>query len=211
MPPPSHKLALVTAADAVLPPDGALVVRRIEVAGGPAPKADEAWIVRSGGRTLTVTVDAFAGGFERWAVPEGADPLEIVDESGKVIATIARSAPSATPLPAPQVARLTSNTARKTVAPVMGILGAIVTVQLRRPAPTGALLVVTGAGGLPYFTWPTTVDGKRFRAESYTRKSCTGGGPPTTFIGDRLNLRWLDPLGRISRPAQVTVQRAPRR
>ena len=51
-----------------------------------------------------------------------------------------------------------------------------------------------------------TAGQRAFELVTYTRKSCSGG-EPTLFIGDRLQLTWLDGQGRRSTPTKVTVAR----
>src|SRR3569623_212193 len=107
-PPMRSELTLVTAADATLPADGAILVARHDapVRGG-LRDGDEHWTIKDGnGHDVTFTVEDLGSSIERW-VPKGAADrdLVIVDEAGKQIAKLhlpmARAASPAWPEPRP--------------------------------------------------------------------------------------------------------------
>ena len=91
----------------------------------------------------------------------------------------------------------------------MVIPGAEVALTLAGPAPAGAIFLTIATAGrdpLPLVVLPVTAGQRTFALVTYTRKGCSGG-EPTLFIGDRLQLTWIDGHGRRSAPTKVTVAR----
>ena len=207
--PTATVLQLLTAADAVIPPDGALLVERTFVTAGPRAVGDEEWTLRThDGAAVGYEVEPVSDSVERWRLTSpGTDDVEIVDQTGTVIGVVHRGRASSAPLRAPLVRRVTSTAARGTAVPPMGVLGANVVVTLVRPPPAAARFLVLASAGVdayPHFT-PAVVAGKvRYQQLTYTRKACSGG-PPSTLIGDRMSVSWIDGLGRRSRARVVTV------
>lgn len=211
-PPPTRtSLELVTAADAVIPPDGALLVRRAEVPWG-TPTVDDLTARTTDGAKVTLESEPLGGDLERWRMsPPGTTDVELVDSAGKVVRVVHRGAATAAPLPTPKLRRFSSTVSRGMRPPPQGILGGTVTVTLAASAPPTAeyLAIVEGAGvdAFPVLLFPLVAGQREYQQVSYTRKSCSGG-PPTILAGARLSVSWIDALGRRSPVRKVTVTRA---
>lgn len=207
-PPTRTSLEIVTAADAVIPADGAILVRRHEVPWG-ATAVEEVTARTAGGAPVTLEREPLGGDLERWRITTpGTEDVELVDDAGEVVRVVHRGAASAAALPAPKLRRFTSTVSRGMRSPPQGVLGGTTTLALAAaPPPAAAYLSVVlgrGADAFPQLLFPVVAGQREYQQVTYTRKSCSGG-PPTTLAGTRMSVSWIDALGRRSPPRVVTV------
>lgn len=211
--PMRSKLVLVTAPDAVLPADGAILVRREQV---PAPEdqPDVQWTVKDGsGNVLSYRVEDLGSGLERWSLPSVAErEIDIFDDAGKPLATLHQTAARGTTKLAAPVAKNFKSTLG--IAEVrafrMGTPGGTATLELGQDPPTDVrylTIAVAGDGGFAHSAIELTRKQRKFETTSYSHKSCTSSGPDPVLVGQRIALTWIDALGRRSPAVQITVGR----
>ncbi len=215
-PPPMRSvMVLLTAPDATLPADGAILVTRHDVpantrAGG---DHDVRWVVKDGaGADVKLTVEALGSGIERWIPADPADrDLLIRDDAGTLIATLHQTAAaSKTHLAAPKASRFDSTLGRNG-ALREGVPGGAATLVLGQDPPTGArflaVAISTGSETMPHSASALPAARRTFDFSTYAHKSCAGGGSAPIFIGQHIAMTWVDDLGRRSDRATVTVRR----
>ncbi|MEP6864071.1 MAG: hypothetical protein ABJE66_25810 [Deltaproteobacteria bacterium] len=211
-PPPMRSvLQLVTAPNATLPGDGAILVTRHEVAAKGVHDGDEHWKLRdAAGHDVVFEVEDLGSSLERWIPATSADrDLVIVDEAGKKIATLHQTKVKSPGPAAPRALSLTS-TASLADASVMqmGVPGGTTTLELAADPPADARFLtieITGSGARVHSSIAPTAQQRKFVATSYAHKSCARGGPGAIFIGEHVAVRWVDSLGRRSSAAQITA------
>ncbi|MEO8453357.1 MAG: hypothetical protein ABI647_26450 [Gemmatimonadota bacterium] len=205
---------LVTAPDAVLPADGAIVVRRHEVVANRMAN-DEQWTVKDGnGHAVTVAAEVLGGGYERW-LPAGPAERDLVifNGAGKRVAKLHQTA---TKSPALQVLRaasakstLSMDDLRKFEA---GVPGGATTLELAQDLPAEAqlfIVAITGSAPRAYTAIAPTTERRKFEWASYAHKSCARGGLEPLVIGEHIALTWIDSVGRRSAVTALTVGRRP--
>jgi len=206
------ELTLVTAADATLPADGAILVTRHETPSrGRNADTDEHWKLQDGdGHDVEFVVEDLGSSVERW-VPKGAADrdLVILDEAGKQIAKLHQTKASSAKLAGPRPGSLTSTTgmddARKMPS---GVPGGTNQLELAGDPPAGAVyltLAITGRAARVHSAIAPAAKQRKFEETYYAHKSCMGGGSAPIFIGEHVGLTWVDALGRRSAVAQVTA------
>ena len=211
-PPMRSELTLVTAADATLPADGAILVTRHDAPiRGSSSDGDEHWTINDGdGHDVTFTVEDLGSSVERW-VPKGAADrdLVIVDEAGKEIAKLHQTKASSGKLAAPKPRSLTSTTSMDDARRMpSGVPGGTTKLELAADPPAEArflAIAITGHAARVHSSVVPTAAQRIFKFTSYSHKSCMRGGPAPIFIGERVGLTWIDGLGRRSAVAQVTA------
>ena len=212
-PPMRSELTLVTAADATLPADGAILVTRQETPTRDrnADDGDEQWTLQDGdGHAVEFEVEDLGSSVERW-VPKGAADrdLVIVDATGKQIAKLHQTKGSSAKLARPRPASLTSTTSMNDARKMpSGVPGGINTLELAGDPPTGAVyltLAITGTAARVHSAIAPAAKQRKFEETYYPHKSCTGGGSAPIFVGEHVGLTWVDALGRRSAVAQVTA------
>ena len=211
-PPMRSELTLVTAADATLPADGAILVARHDApVRGNLREGDEHWTIKDGdGHDVTFTVEDLGSSIERW-VPKGAADrdLVILDEAGKQIALLHQTKASSARLAAPQPRSLTSTTSMDDAQKMpSGVPGGTTKLELSADPPADArflAIAITGRAARVHSAVVPTANQRTFEATYYAHKSCMRGGPAPIFIGERVGLTWIDGLGRRSAVAQVTA------
>lgn len=221
-PPMRSELVLLTAKDATLPADGAILVSHRNVpADGGVGIGDgigdaSQWTVTDGsGASVKLRVEDLGSGIERWVPASAADrELVILDAAHKQVATLHQTkARRAERLPAPVVRSLRSTTTVDQLRSFRGIAGGTSQLVLSSDPPTSPGYLVVGiAGATPYAhaaIAPASATQRTFEETTYARKSCAPGGPGPLLVGQRVRLSWVDELGRRSSTTEVTVSRLP--
>lgn len=212
-PPMRSELVLVTAAQATIPADGAILVMRREVPArdGRAFDSDEHWQLKDGsGHEVAFTIEDLGSSVERW-IPRGAADrdLVIIDEAGKKVAELHQTKASSSGLAAPKTRSLMTTTSRDDArAMSMGVPGGSMKLELAGDPPADArylTIAITGSGARAHSAIAPAASQREFTSTSYPHKSCARGGPGPIFIGERVALTWVDALGRRSTPANVTA------
>ncbi len=155
-----------------------------------------------------------AAGLELWRVKASAgDSLTLVGVPGQAAATLpVVAARGRARSPVLRAVRATMRRPPPADQPRMGEPYTTLTIELRRPAPVGAvaLIVYRGTGrDAAGLAWAPVAPGEISLELGGGGKGC-GGGPPAVFAGDRLSFAWLDGRGRLSaRSPARTVALAP--
>ncbi|CAN5251223.1 hypothetical protein BH11MYX1_BH11MYX1_43740 [soil metagenome] len=206
------ELVLVTAPDAVIPADGALLVGRREVEPD-GKQGDAHWTVKDASdHVVAIVVEDLGSDLERWQLGSVADrDLRILDEAGTLIAKVHQSAhrgPGTLASPAPS--RFTSTLRRDARAPTYGVPGSTTKLVLGRASPTGAqylTIAVVGTGGHAHSSLVPTANQRTFETTTSAGKSCAFTGPGPLAVGQRVALTWVDVLGRRSAATEVTISK----
>jgi len=206
------ELTLVTAADATLPADGAILVTRREVPVRNATRdTDEHWTLQDGdGHDVAYAIEDLGSSVERW-VPQGAADrdLVILGEDGNQIARIHQSKTSSPKLARPRPSSLSSTTSMADARKIpSGVPGGTTTLELSVDPPADArylTIAITGSGARVHSAVAPTDKQRKFETTTYAHKSCMRGGPGPILIGDHIGLTWVDALGRRSAVAQITA------
>jgi hypothetical protein len=204
-------LALVTAADATIPAEGAILVSRREVYAKGDNEADEHWKVHdSAGREIAFTIEDLGSSVERWVLTTTKDrDLLIVDETGKQIAKLHQTKAKSPSVAAPNAASLTATTSlAEARAMQMGVAGSAMTLVLGGDPPPDArflTIAITGSGARAHSAIEPKPHQRTFEATAYAHKSCSRGGVEPLFSGERVALTWIDSLGRRSAATQITA------
>jgi len=211
-PPPMRSvLSLVTAPGATLPADGAILVSRHEVYAKGADDHDEHWKVHDlDGRDVAFTVEDLGSSVERWVITKAADrDLVILDEAGKRIATLHQDKAKSPSVAAPNPASLTATTSlAEARAMQMGVAGSAMTLVLGGDPPTGArflTIAITGSGARAHSAIAPKPNQRTFESTAYAHKSCSRSGVEPLFSGEKVELTWVDDLGRRSAATQITA------
>lgn len=213
-PPMRSELVLLTAPDATIPGDGAILVTRREVqATGPNGEHDARWTVKDGGgHEVALTVEILGSGVERWQPKTAADrDLVIADEAGKQIAKLHQTRAKSGPLAAPRAKSLKSTLTMDDVRKMQsGVPGGGTTLELDQDPPTDVRLLtiaVTGTGAYAHSAVQPTAGKRAFEWTSYSHKSCARGGIESLIVGQQIAITWIDGLGRRSPATALTVGR----
>jgi hypothetical protein len=204
-------LALVTAPDATLPADGAILVSRREVPAKDRGENDEHWKVHdSRGRDIGFEVEDLGSSVERWVLTTSADrDLVILDEAGKQIATLHQTKTKSPSVGAPNAISLTSTTSLDDARTMqMGVPGSAMALVLGTDPPADArflTIAITGSGARVHSAIAPKPDQRKFEATAYAHKSCSRGGVEPLFSGEHVTLTWIDSLGRRSAATQITA------
>jgi hypothetical protein len=207
------ELVLLTAPDATLPADGAILVsrREVEVRDRAEADEDEKWKVKDGqGHDVALTNEDLGSAIERWVPTSAADrDLVIFDHAGKKIATLHQTKARSGHLAAPQPKSLTSDASLSDQHSIpMGVPGGSMSLELGDDPPADArflTIAITGTGARVHSAFKLTGQQRKFEATAYAHKSCSRGGPAPIFIGEHVALTWVDSLGRRSAVAAATV------
>jgi hypothetical protein len=206
-------LSLVTAPDATLPADGAILVSRHEVyaRGQEREVRDEHWKLHDkNGHDVAFTVEDLGSSVERWVITRAADrDLVVLDEAGKKIATLHQTTAKSPSVAAPNPTSLTATTSlAEAHATQMGVAGSAMTLVLGGDPPADArflTIAITGSGARVHSAIAPKPNQRTFESTAYAHKSCSRGGVEPLFSGERVALTWIDSLGRRSAATQITA------
>ena len=203
-------LELVTAPNATLPADGAILVTRSE-APARENERDEQWKLQDGnGHDVPFRAELLGGSAERWVPTTTADrDLVIVGTAGKKIATVHQTKTKSPALAAPKAVSLTSTTSLADAhAMRMGVPGSAVALVLASDPPADArflTIAITGDAPRVHSVFEAKPNQRKFEITTYAHKSCASGGPEPLFAGEHVALTWVDSLGRRSAATQITA------
>lgn len=198
---------VLTAANAVIPADGGIVVAATPQQQGKLDKGDPAiqrgWKIHVGNDTMKPPIDTIAPGLAvyRVAMPN-AFKVELEDDQHNIVATVKPAHGSADKLAAPKVKRVTFESRA-------GYHGyEQVNVELDGDAPAGMLAMVladdkgtprswTPAGGATLHPWAS--------------RDCVAlpNGTVPSKAGDKITLMWVDESGRVSAATKPIAIAAP--
>jgi hypothetical protein len=162
---------------------------------------------------VKITVEDIGSSVERWVPASTADrDLVITDESGKRIATLHQSKTrSTTTIAAPTVRSFKSTANLDEAKKFPGVMGGATTLELANDPPASVrFLSISIAAETSYVhssVVATSFKKRILQTATYSRKSCAHGGPGPVFIGQHVELRWVDELGRRSAPGAATISK----
>lgn len=204
-PPMRSKLSLVTAPDATLPADGAILVTRLEVQGN----VNDVLTVEDGaGKPVALTVEDMGSGVERWVPVAGTRDLVLRDQKHAVVATLHQTKQAAAALAAPSVRSFRSTLVPAEGRNFPGVPGGTTKLELGKDAPAGArflVIAVSGSGARAHSAIAPTANQRTFESTTYAHKGCAGGGPGPIAVGEHVSISWLDDLGRRSAATTTTT------
>lgn len=194
---------VITPADTVVPGDGGIVVAAMPDGHGqlaPGDAAVRSWKLRIGGDTVKPPVDVIAPGLAVYRVAAAnVFKVELVTETGEVVATVKASRTTGEALPAPSIKRARfERVGNRHVSQHVAVelAGA-------RPAHVVAL-VLADAKGTPK-SWTTIADATT-EIFPYNARDCQAlpNGTTPTKSGDTVTAFWVDAGGRRS-PASKPI------
>jgi hypothetical protein len=207
-----NELVLLTAPDATVPGDGAiLVTRRAVASGGRDGDHDARWTVKdAAGHDVALTVEILGSGVECWQPKIAADrDLVISDEAGMAIATLHQTKAKSGTVTAPRAKSVKSTTRMEDLRRMMsGVPGGTTTLELAQDPPTDArflTIAVTGSGAFAHSAIEPTAAKRTFEWTTYSHKSCAPAGIESLVVGQHIAITWIDGLGRRSSATPLTV------
>jgi hypothetical protein len=214
-PPTRSELVLLTATDATLPGDGAILVTRRDVKAESRFEPDVRWTVKdAAGHVVALQIEDLGSGIERWHPTSPADrELVIRDPAGKLVAKLhqTRAKAKSAALDAPRAKRLESTTTIDDVRKFTdGVPGSATSLELAQDAPADAkylVIAVTGTGAYAHSALAPKPSQHTFEWSTYAHKNCMHVGPAPILVGQQVALTWIDSLGRRSPATEVTVEK----